>query len=92
MNGMKVGSVTSSPWAFATMKCPISWTRIRITKPTPNRQPQMSAYAPTEMKIPKNFSRTKPNLTAIPITAASGAQILRKIPRQFVPLPGWIGS
>ena len=43
------------------------------TKPTPNCHPQISAYAPTEMKIPKNLIEKAPNLTTTPTSTRRGA-------------------
>ena len=87
---MKVGNETCRPCRFASIAWPISWRKISTTIPTPNFQPQISAYAATETKSPKNFRKTKPNLTASPATAAIGAQIRLRIFFQSVPR-GWTG-
>ena len=99
MNGMKTGAETGRPWYFATATCPSSCTKRSSTKPSPNCQPQMSAYAATEtnaepttvkslsLKIAANaalnFQRTKP-------TSAIGAQNFLSMSRHGE--SGWIGS
>jgi len=90
-NGMKVGQDACSPWRRASSQCPISCTKISRTTPIPHCQPPSSAYAAAEMKIEKNLTKTKPNLTASPPRKAIGAQIRRSSLRQSNPC-GWIGS
>ena len=78
---MNSGADAGTPWRRSSSTCPISWTKISTTSPTPNHQPPSSAYAPTETIIDaptvKIFSlkRIAPNLTRNAPAAAIGAQI-----------------
>ena len=99
MNGMKTGALTGSPCFFATATCPSSCTNRSRTKPSPNCQPQMSAYAATETKAEPttvkslslkiaanaalNFQRIRP-------ATAIGAQSFLSMSRHGD--VGWIGS
>ena len=87
---MKTGSFGCSPSRFASMKWPVSWMRMRSTTPIANRQPQMSAYAATAMKIDENLTRTNENFASAMTAATIGPVIRESRLRQSV--PGWIGS
>ena len=66
-NGMNVGHDTFSPWCRASATWPSSCTRIIRTKPSANVQLwNQSVYAATEMKKPKNLTKMKPHLSAVP--------------------------
>jgi len=40
-NGIKRGALTGSPSHFAAVTCPISWTKIRKTRPAAKSQPNI---------------------------------------------------
>src|SRR6266550_7831312 len=90
MNGMKVSNDTLSPWRRASTTWPSSCTRSMRTNPSANVQLwNHSVYAATEMKKPKNLTKTKPHLSAVPPinTARPPA---RSSERRRLPF-GWIG-
>ena len=64
---MNVGHDTFSPWCRASATWPSSWMRIISTKPSANVQLwNHNVYAATEMKKPKNLTKMKPHLSAVP--------------------------
>ena len=99
MNGMKTGAVTGRPWYLATATWPSSCTNSSNTKPSPNCQPQISAYAATETKAePTTVKSLSLKMAAAPAlnfhsstpTSAIGAQSFLSMSRNGE--EGWIGS
>ena len=75
MRGLDVGAPTSRPRCRAAMKCPISCTKIRPTKPTAYHQPKIHEYAMTDNNIVPPLSNTLPSLPAL--SSRSSVLIMR---------------
>ena len=85
---MNSGAETGSPWRFASMTCPISWTNSSTIEPDPEppaADPDVDAAETNIENRNLNLSRTTPNFARKAPTAAIGAHALRNIPRQSVP-------